>query len=290
MDDRASQACVDYSRFFVPECFTPLVYISAYNELTEPQRRRYNQLHGCYCNEQIMFLETSVADPLLEALIRAPGGSRMAAQLRTFLEEEHRHRRMFAELNRLCFPGFYKRSQFYFIAVSQGLKAAASWAAGHPFVFPLFLWLMLLEEERMVFFGREILRSKNDLESHFVAVHRTHLADEIGHVQWDEEILDWLWPETAALLRKANAGLLRWVLREFFVTPKRSNVRVVEELTREFPELRPRLKEIRRELTGLRDNPNWNRVLHSRATVPKAFARLQACPEFVSLNEVLLCD
>jgi hypothetical protein len=142
----------------------------------------------------------------------------------------------------------------------------------------------------MVFFGREILRCKEDLEPHFVAVHRAHLADEIGHVQWDEEILDWLWPETAVLLRRANAGLLRWLIGEFFVTPKRSNMRVIEELSREFPELKPQLEKMRGQLLALHDHPGWNLSLHSKVTVPKTIARLQANPEFVSLHEILVRD
>ncbi|MGH7774867.1 MAG: diiron oxygenase [Candidatus Binatia bacterium] len=278
---------VDYSKYFVPERFTPLFYTPFYHELTEMQRRRYNQLHGCYCNEQIMFLERSVADPVLVALLRSADGSSMAPQLRTFLEEEERHTRMFGELNRLCLPRLYENREFFFLTVPRRLRAAVSWATRHPLVFPLFVWLMLLEEERAVFLGQQMLRLKEELEPHFVAVHRIHLADEIGHVQWDEEILDWLWPKTAALLRKANAGLLRWVIGEFFVTPKRANVRVLEELARELPELRPRLKEMRREFLALRDNPDWNLSLHSKATVPKTFARLEACPDLACLGEVL---
>jgi hypothetical protein len=288
MDDRESQAAVDYSKYFVPECFTPLSYTSIYKDLTEAQRRRYNQLHGCYCNEQIMFLERCIADPVLDTLFRSAGNPTLAQQLKCFLEEEKRHTTMLAELNRLCFPHLYEQGQFYFLTVPPGLQTAVAWAAKHPSIFPLFVWLMLLEEERMVFFGREILQLKVDLEPHFVTVHRAHLADEIGHVQRDEEILDWIWPETARLLRKANATLLRWVVGEFFVTPKRSNVRVIEELTTEFPELTPRLKEIRREFLELRDDPNWNRALHSKATVPKTLARLQACSELACLGNDLI--
>ena len=179
MYDRESQAAVDYSKYFVPECFAPLSYTSVYEELTEPQRRRYNQLHGCYCNEQIMFLERCIADPVLDTLFRSAGNPTLAQQLKCFLEEEKRHTTMLAELNRLCFPHLYKQGQFYFLTVPPGLQTAVAWAAKHPSIFPLFVWLMLLEEERMVFFGREILQLKEDLEPHFVTMHRAHLADEI---------------------------------------------------------------------------------------------------------------
>lgn len=277
-------APVDYSKKFVPEGFTPLFYTPIYRELTDDQRRRYNQLHGCYCNEQIMFLEMAVARNVLGGLFLRKPSSPMALRLRSFLEEEKRHTIMLRELNRRCLPALYEKTDFYFLAVPGWLEILLSAATRRPFLFPFFVWLMLLEEERAVFFGREILRCKNDLEPHFVAVHRLHMADEVGHVQWDEEILDWLWPSAKPQVRKANAALLRWVIDEFFVTPKRANMRVVRELAREFPELDSRLGQIRRAFLALGSHREWNLALHSKTTAPKTLALLERWPEFSSLT------
>jgi P-aminobenzoate N-oxygenase AurF len=279
-------SAVDYSRHFIPEPSSPLFYTAAYAELTEEQRLRYNQLHGCYCNEQIMFLERSVADPVLEALLQSPLAHAMAVELRTFLDEERQHTDMLRDLNRRCMPQLYSQSDFYFLALPRGVAWLLARVAGQPRFFPLFIWLMFLEEERAVFFGREIIRQKEELEPHFVSTHRLHLADEIEHVKWDQETLTWLWPRTAPALRTMNARLLRWIIGEFFTAPKRANLRVVEELVREFPDLRLRLPEMRNQLVSLRENEQWNRFLHSRTVIPKTISDFARWPEFDCLNDL----
>ena len=278
---------MDYSRHFIPEHFSPLYYTASYAELTDEQRLRYNQFHGCYSNEQIMFLERSVADPVLRALLRSGLGHSMASELNTFLDEERRHTDMLRELNRLALPQFYERSDFYFIRLPQGVEAFLRRTASHPRLLPLFVWLMFLEEERAVFLGREILRKKADLEPRFVATHRAHLADEVEHVEWDREILAWLWPRTAACLRVINARLLAWIIGEFFSAPKRANLRVVEELAKEFPELRARLPEVRGQLVSLSHHEGWNLFLHGEAAIPKTLAGLGECPEFACLSKLI---
>lgn len=280
-------SAVDYSRRFIPEHFSPLFYTPAYVELTEAQRLRYNQLHGCYCNEQIMFLERSVADPVLEALGQLRAAESIPVDLRTFLDEERRHTEMLRDLNRRCMPDLYNRSDFYFLKLPPGVESLLKTIAGHPRLFPLVIWLMLLEEERAVFFGREIMRVKVDLEPHFVSTHRIHLADEIEHVEWDREILAYLWPRIAQVLKTVNARLLKWIISEFFITPKRANWRVIEELARNFPSLGRRLPEMRRQLLSLGGNEQWTYSLHSAAVIPKTISALGQWSEFHGLASLL---
>lgn len=278
---------VDTTRQFVPETFTPLFYTPLYAELTAKQRLRYNQLHGGYCNEQIMFFEKFIAEKVLSGLLRAEGAGPLRPQLRLFLEEERRHARMFHDLNRLCLPRLYAGGEFYFVEISFGLKLLLSAVTTRPWFFPLFVWLMLAQEERAVFLGREVLRMKEKFEPHFVAVQRAHLADEIGHVQWDQEILAITWGMRKQGFRQINAALLRAVLREFVITPKRANLRVVAQLAHEFPELAPRLPEMRRLLLALAHNQDWNLSLFSRSIVPRTFALFDRWPEFSTLSRVL---
>src|SRR5439155_4536436 len=102
--------------------------------------------------------------------------------------------------------------------------------------FPFLLWLMHLQEERAMFFGRTFLHHVDSLEPQFVEVQRKHLADEIGHVRWDHILLDQVWPATPAWLRRLNVSLFRWMIEEYFSAPKRSALRVVARLVRELPE------------------------------------------------------
>ncbi len=255
---RPDEGSIDFTYYFLPEHFTPLFYTPLYAQLTAPQRRRYNQLHACYSNEQIMFFEHTMAPHVLPALQRRPLPASLAASLDDFLAEEQHHTQMFWEINQRCFPYFYTTSAFYFLQIPWGISGLLAWAGQRPGLFACLLWVMLLEEERAVTMGREILRCSSTLEPHFVDVHRRHLRDEVGHVQWDEALLDTLWESLSWPLRYANAALSRWLLGKFFMVPKRSNMRVIVQLAQEFPELRPLLAQYQRALRALKDCPAWH--------------------------------
>jgi len=79
-----------------------------------------------------------------------------------------------------------------------------------------------------------VIAQRDELEPHFVRMHRTHLADEVGHVRWDEELIETLWQLANPVLRKVNGKLLGWMLGEFFNAPKRAQLNVVHELALEF--------------------------------------------------------
>jgi len=274
---------VDRGKPFIPEELTPLFHTPSYRELTEAQRLRYNQLQALYFNEQIMFFETVLGRPILGALLRAPLPPRLADGVRQFRDEEERHTEMFRQLNRRAAPHLYTDRDHHFVQVPAAWRAVTAWAVGHPAWFPLFLWLMLLQEERSVYYSRGHLRSRSSLEPCFVAVHRAHMADEVGHVRWDEELLDVLWRRAGPSRRRLNAKLFAWMLEELFSTPKRAQLRVVDELCRELPELREHRPEMRRQLLALSRDEGYRATLYSREIVPRTFARFDAAPELRSL-------
>jgi hypothetical protein len=277
-------AALDHKKRFIPEEFTPLSYTPSYRVLTEEQRLRYNQLQALYFNEQIIFFETAIGRPVLEALLRASLPPRLAKGLREFLAEEQRHTEMFRHLNQQCAPQFYDAGYFYFIEPPRGWMALLSWATDHPRFFPMFLWLMLLQEERSLFYSGRVMAQRDELEPHFVKTHRTHLADEVGHVRWDEELIETLWQRANPFLRKVNAKLLGWMLGEFFNAPKRAQLNVIRELAREFPELIKLEPEMQRQLLALSEEGRYQTSLYSREIVPRAFARFDQSHEFQSLK------
>ena len=279
---------VDFSKNFMPERLTPLFHTPVYHRLNLAQRRRYNQLHACYLNEQTIFFESVMARPILQCY---PGrvSRGLAAGLGEFMQEEERHSAMFRALNRACAPAIYGGTDFHAIRLGAAVRWPLRWWVQCAGRFPLFLWLLLIQEERAMFYAGEFLAEADHLEPAFVAAQRKHLADEVGHVRWDEQLLDEVWPRTTPAWRRVNARLLAWLLREFFVLPRRSGWRVVELLLAEFPELRGRKAEWRDALRGLADNREFHRLAYSWEVTPRAFARFECEPEFRDIGRVLPC-
>src|SRR5258706_4774646 len=277
-------AKVDQGKRLNREEFSPMFYTQEYQALTEEQRLRYNQLQALYFNEQIIFFETDIGRKVLEALLRDSLPPQLTKGLRQFLEEEQQHTEMFRRINQHCAPQFYGACHFYFIQPPRSWMAALSWATQHPRFFPMFLWLMLLQEERSLFYSRRVIAQRDELEPHFVKIHRTHLADEVGHVRWDEELIETLWPRANPVLRKANGELLGWMLGEFFNAPKRSQLNVVHQLTGEFPAFRELDPEMQRQMLALSEDGRYQMSLYSREIVTRAFARFDESPELQSLK------
>ena len=281
----SDNARIDHSKRFIVEEFTPLFHTAAYRALPAAARLRYNQLQALYFNEQAAFFEQEVLIPALRGLLRCGLPDGLAKNVRTFRDEEHRHSAMFRALNRRCAPEFYARSDYHFISIARPLRALLGAISGRPRMFPFVVWLALMHEERSLFFSKGCLENADELEPHFVATHRAHLVDEVGHVGWDGELLDWLWPRTGRTIRGANVRLLAWMIGEFFLLPKRSGVRVVAQLARELPHLDSAV--LRRAMSGLKDNAEYLGSLYPREMTPRTFARFDALPEFALLGRTL---
>jgi len=278
---------IDASRRFIPETLTPLFFTTAYGDLTGAQRLRYNQLHACYFCEQTIFFEQRLGRPVLTALAAIAPSDSLQHMIRCFLDEENEHSAMFRRLLCLSTPQLYRNSVFFFIRPHPVWAKALAWVACRPRLFPMLIWLQLLQEERAMHFSKCFLTEGEMLEPEFLAAQRKHLSDEIDHIRWDHELLDWLWPSTSHWWRIVNAKLFCWMVREFFYTPKRAGVRVVEHLVQEFPELRFMLPRLKKEMLGLAANPTYLRSLYSEKIAPNSYEHLRIYPEFSKLTTIL---
>ena len=278
---------IDFTKRFIPEHLTPLYHISAYARLSGAQQLRYNQLHASYFNEQTIFFESAMAQHILRGFIKRKLPNGPTDGLHTFIAEEAQHSQMFRELNRNCLPEHYANGDFHFIHLPMWASLCLRQWVRHPGLFPFFLWVLLIQEERALFCAKEFLEHAGELEPNFVAAQRRHLADEAGHIQWDEDLLDWVWPRTAEWRRQINARLFAWMMGEYFTTPKRSGLRVVAEFVREFPGLKVLWPELRIQMLQLSEHREFNLLSYSRTVTPKAFARFDRWPEFSSLDRVL---
>ncbi|MGH9660767.1 MAG: diiron oxygenase [Bryobacteraceae bacterium] len=263
---------IDRTCLFLPEHLTHLYYAPVYRRLTAAQRLRYNQLFACYFNEQTIFFETR----LVRYLARfAP----------TLAGDERRHAAMYQALNERAEPDLYRRRTFYFISTPPAASAALDAATRLPRLFPLFAWLILLQEERALFYAREIVARRDRLEPQFVEVNRRHMEDEEHHVTAGLALIDEVWEDTPALVRRLNARLFAWLVGEFFNAPKRAGIAVARRLAEEFADLD--LPLLAAELRSLSASRAFHEAQYSRRIVPRTFARLDRCPEFDGLGRVL---
>jgi hypothetical protein len=270
--------------FYIPEKLTSLVFTGIYTTLSDWQRVRYNQLFGLYFLEQTIFFEQCMGRPALERIEQiAPAHLRVIA--RQFIDEENRHTAWFRELLRECDPRRYSRDAFCFVKAGPAALAALRFCARQPRLFPCLLWLQLIAEERAQCYSGAFVAGAETLDPRFVEVQRKHLADEAGHIRWDTELIEWLWPATPLYLRKANAQFLAWLLREFFLLPKRSNWNVVEQFLAEFPELAARKPEFHSAMQSLAQNESYIRSLYPRAVYPRTRRLASRWPELHFLDQ-----
>lgn len=270
---------------FVPELLTPLAFTPLYAELSEVQRRRYNQIHGLYFMEQTIFFEQFMGKPALGWLAHhaAPGLRREAE---CFIVEEDLHTSWFRELLREIEPLQYAKRDFNLLGVSAVSLRIMGLVSRCIRLFPAVLWMQLIAEERALYFGRCFMEHGEHIDPRFVAVQRRHLADEPAHIRRDVLFLEWLWPATPRWLRWMNARFLCWSLREFFLLPKRSGWRVVEAWLSEFPELDERRTEFKNAMEELEFNQEFIHSLYPRAILPKTRMMAARWPEMLELESL----
>jgi hypothetical protein len=282
---------IDFRLPFFPARLTPLCHVPSWRLIDERQRTRYTQLYALYLNEQTAFFEELLATTVLPALYSRPDliGQDLADGLRTFEAEEKRHSRWFRKMNRrIDSERFSMESGAYvFIPSIPWLNRVGKWLAGKPFAFPFWIWLILLQEERSIHIARACLNERDRLEPNFHELHRRHLADEVGHVRWDTELIERVWLPMPMWKRKAQAGIFGWLMREFFTAPKRGARAVLDNLLTEFPELFLLAGKLRRELAELGSSLPYHASLYSREVTPKAFALFDALPEFENIGRSL---
>lgn len=109
---------------FVPESLTPLAFTPVYHTLTSTQRLRYNQIHGLYFLEQLVFFEQVMGRPTLAWLARHSPTPQLRSEAEHFLAEEDAHSSWFRGLLREIDPAHYTQGDFHLLEVSRTLRKA----------------------------------------------------------------------------------------------------------------------------------------------------------------------
>lgn len=283
---------IDFSRPFFPAHLTALAHVPSWLELDQCHRLRYSQLYALYLNEQTVFFEELLAINVLPALYQRPDriGEDLATDLRRFETEERRHSRWFRELNHRVDPGRFRLDEgsYVFIPADAKMRAVSAWFARRPFLFPCWIPLMLLQEERSIAVARECLKKENRLEPAFLKLHRKHLADEVDHVRWDLKLIERVWLPMPRWKRRLQARLFGTLMSEFFTAPKRAGKAVLQALIDEFPDLKADSVRLHRELGDLATSRVYHASLYSREITPRGFALFDELPEFHDMGRFLL--
>lgn len=282
------EQAVDHARLFTCPSLAPLAHTAVFAELTSEQQRRYNQLVGLLQNEIICFFEQEVAEPVTTALLREALPPELADALRHFQAEERQHSQMFRRLNQAAESGRYAASDYYVLPLPQLLRFWLRQVAARPRWFPLLIWLLLLMEERSLMMSKRYAAQDESLiDPQFLAVYRAHAEDEIRHVQLDWHLLEAFYQARPAWLRRVNAWLLEKLLTGILLKPKRSNVRLLDLLIAEFPDLQPMRQRLLQAVAELSDNAGYRQMMYSPEATPISHALLARLPEFARLNRRL---
>lgn len=275
---------------FIPEVLTPLYFTPLYSALNESEKLSYNRAHGLYFLEQTIFFEQVLGKPVLSQLIRMAPNEPLAETARQFIADENQHTSWFRGLLRDVAPETYTGRDFHLLSVPPGTQIVARVLGRAVRFLPCLLWLQLIAEERSQYFGNLFIEHGATIDRRFLAVQRRHMEDEAGHILSDETFIEWLWPRCGKLLRRLNARLLEWTLREFFHLPKRSGWRVVEHWLRDHPNLLARCAEFHAAMAALAENEIYLHSLYPRKWLPRTCALAARWPELQFLEDFFTDD
>ncbi len=268
---------------FIPDRLTPLPFTPVWRELRPHEQLRYNQLHGLYGLEQIIFFEQALIVPLLRALQPIVSDDRLRQSLDVFAAEENAHSAGFHRILRELRPAWYGEGWRHFVHTGAVADAIFGAAVRRPQIFPALLWLVQLLEERTMFASRLILADETAYPATIVTAHRQHLADEAGHVQWDAALIAELWPRTPSWLRRLNDRILDWMLSEFIALPRRAALRVIDALAAELPDLSVPPARLKSALRALARREDFRAQVFGRDSVPRTWKQASTAPDLPCL-------
>lgn len=281
---------LDFSKPFHPNYLTTLYHTPSWQKLSPEHQLAYTQHYGMYLNEQTAFFEEQLAEIILPTLQCSPDTpADLAKSLQIFQDEEREHTRMFRALSHKADPSKFslKNEHYYFIKAPPALLKVMRFFSNRPQFFTYWIWLALLQEERSIAVSRACINDP-DIEPIFKQAHLIHLKDEANHVQWDIEMIEHFWKPSSRWKKSLNVFLFHRMMREYFTTPKRAAIKVVDELVSQFPELEPLRVTLHNDLKDLKTSKAYHRSLYSRELTPRSFKLFDQLPEFNDLGKTLL--
>src|SRR5690242_4604653 len=151
------------SKWSIPESITHLYYSPVYETLSGHERRVYNKLHACFCCEMLVFFEEELPPCYSLAATNAGVSERVCSGVQAMVASESRHAAMFRELARDLDPALYEPFRYHFLRMPDGLVPLLKFPFRFPKLFPLVFWIVLLQEERTVYYSNEVIQRADEL-------------------------------------------------------------------------------------------------------------------------------
>ncbi len=283
------KAKIQSEKYFVCPETTPLFYTSLYTDLPREIQLRYNQLTAMANNEITAYFESSLINILSAIQNKYSLDPHLNQYLDYFCEEERDHIQMWLELNAHCWPEVYQEQSAKFVKQPRWTQPLLRWSSTKKSLWPLLLWIMILQEERSVDVAVRSLRMEPEqLEPQFRKVYQHHSADELGHIHADWHLIEMIYSKLSALKKKLYARTFRWAVKEFLITPARLGVEVIKSLIQEFPDLRTQYSLIKEEYSRLDENSDYQEMMYSRSNHPITFQLFDSIKEFHCMESILL--
>jgi len=277
----------DKTRPFIPEQYTQLYHSKMYQILSSNQKLRYNQLYAARTNEQFMFFESGFTMSVIQNMMDkniSLANRELTICLSELLLEEQQHFHMFRNLNIVTEPQLYASNFYYFLQLNKWERIALSIAGRFPEQLLAMLWLVLIMEEYVVQFSKEMVGQEKScklglFDENYVQVHQRHLKDEARHVHIDANLIDYVFEKTTGLKKKLNVKLLRYLLRAT-LRPRHAGLNVIQQLLKEFPELLPHAAGLRATVNDYTYDPCIFQMINNPTKLPLLHDLLETYPEF----------
>ena len=286
---------IDPQKYWSPDIISPLYHLPSFSKLPKEMQLRYNQLFAMGVCEQFVWLEENILVQVLQKVLRkadVPVDLRTALEI--FIEEEEKHTEMFWRTLEKAEPNWYNPSErkFKLYNISKPQQFLLDIVLSMPNTFLLWIWTAIFFEERTVDYCKQYLvfdkKNKEKLDSTFLTIHRYHYKDEVRHYQMDQHLLKHLY-DPQPKWKRVLCGKMFYKLIESYTSPRRTSIRVLEILKKEYSiEHHPLLDKLESELPLLSKSESFQEVGFSKKALKKTLKLFAQYSELDQLWELFM--
>ncbi len=129
-------------------------------------------------------------------------------------------------------------------------------------------------------------RPEHPLEPLYQRVHHYHMLDETRHVQIDHHLIRELYDSCGRVTRGINVEIFARAMKSY-TTPKRTNIRIIDELVRTTPRLAPHHERLCAEVRAQRGTAPYQLEAYARKNMPKTFHLFDRYPEMARMAQAI---